>query len=73
MWYYLLHEIGPTRTTLVTYIFPLGGMILGVVFLDERLSGQLIAGAILIISSIAVVNWQLKPLKQRARASSSQK
>jgi drug/metabolite transporter (DMT)-like permease len=48
-------------------------MILGVVFLDERLSGQLIAGAILIISSIAVVNWQLKPLKQRARASSSQK
>ena len=73
MWYYLLHEIGPTRTTLVTYIFPLGGMILGVVFLDERLSWQLVAGAILIISSIAVVNWQLKPLKQRARASSSQK
>ncbi|MEW5941783.1 MAG: DMT family transporter, partial [Chloroflexota bacterium] len=24
LWYYLLHEIGPTRTISVTYIFPLG-------------------------------------------------
>ena len=30
--YYLVHEIGPTRATLVTYIFPLGGVILGVIF-----------------------------------------
>lgn len=57
MWYYLLHEIGPTRTTLVTYIFPLGGVILGVIFLHESLSWQLAVGALLIISSIAVVNW----------------
>jgi drug/metabolite transporter (DMT)-like permease len=58
LWYYLLHEIGPTRTTLVTYIFPLGGVILGVVFLDEPLSWQLLVGAALIIVSIAVVNWK---------------
>ncbi len=59
LWYYLLHEIGPTRTTLVTYIFPLGGVILGVIFLGEALTWQLIAGAALIIASLAVVN--LKP------------
>jgi drug/metabolite transporter (DMT)-like permease len=60
LWYYLLHEIGPTRTGMVTYIFPLGGVILGVIFLDEHLSWQLTVGALLIISSIIVVNWQSK-------------
>jgi drug/metabolite transporter (DMT)-like permease len=60
LWYYLLHEIGPTRTGMVTYIFPLGGVILGVIFLDEHLSWQLALGALLIISSIVVVNWQRK-------------
>jgi drug/metabolite transporter (DMT)-like permease len=56
--YYLIHEIGPTRTTMVTYLFPLGGVILGVVFLDEQLSWQLIAGAALIVLSLAVANRQ---------------
>lgn len=60
LWYYLLHEIGPTRTGMVTYIFPLGGVVLGVIFLNEHLSWQLAVGALLIISSIVVVNWQLK-------------
>ena len=60
IWYYLLHEIGPTRTGMVSYIFPLGGVILGVIFLDEHLSWQLAVGALLIISSIIVVNWQGK-------------
>jgi drug/metabolite transporter (DMT)-like permease len=57
LWYYLLHEIGPTRTTLVSYIFPLGGVILGVIFLDEHLSWQLALGTLLIVASIVVVNW----------------
>ena len=61
LWYYLLHEIGPTRTTLVSYIFPLGGVILGVIFLDEPLSWQLAVGAALITSSIAAVNWNPQP------------
>ena len=56
--YYLLHEIGPTRTTLVTYVFPPGGVILGVIFLNETLSWQLFAGAALIIASLVVVNWK---------------
>jgi len=60
LWYYLLHEIGPTRTGMVTYIFPLGGVVLGVIFLNEHLSWQLAIGALLIISSIVVVNWQPK-------------
>jgi drug/metabolite transporter (DMT)-like permease len=57
--YYLIHAIGPTRTTMVTYLFPLGGVILGVVFLGEAMSWQLIAGATLIVASLAVANLKL--------------
>ena len=56
--YYLIHEIGPTRTTMVTYLFPLGGVILGVSFLHEQLSWQLMTGAALIVGSLVVANWE---------------
>ena len=58
MFYWLLHEIGPTRTSMVTYLFPVGGVILGVIFLNEHLSWQLVAGTLLIVASLAVVNWK---------------
>jgi drug/metabolite transporter (DMT)-like permease len=54
--FYLIHEIGPTRTSMVTYLFPLGGVILGVVFLHEQLTWQLITGGFLIVASLAVAN-----------------
>lgn len=56
MLYYLFHEIGPTRASMITYIFPVGGVILGVLFLDELLTWQLVAGTVLIIISLIVVN-----------------
>ena len=62
MAYYLIHEIGPTRATMVTYLFPLGGVILGVTFLHEELTWQLVTGAFLIITSLVIANWQ--PQKQ---------
>ena len=58
MVYYLIHAIGPTRTTMVTYLFPLGGVLLGVGFLGEQLTWQLVAGAVLIVASLAVANLQ---------------
>jgi drug/metabolite transporter (DMT)-like permease len=63
LWYYLLHEIGPTRATLVTYVFPLGGVILGVVFLQENVTWQLFAGALMIVVSIVIVNINFKKRK----------
>lgn len=60
MMYYLIHAIGPTRTTMVTYLFPLGGVILGVGFLGEELTWQLVAGAVLIVASLAVANLQTR-------------
>jgi len=60
--YYLIHEIGPTRTTMVTYLFPLGGVTLGVLFLHELITWQLITGAILIVASLAIANWNPQKL-----------
>jgi len=67
MSYYLLHEIGPTRTSMVTYLFPLGGVLLGVVLLDEQLSWQLVAGAVLIILSLIVANMQSQKQKKNVK------
>jgi drug/metabolite transporter (DMT)-like permease len=67
MAYYLIHEIGPTRTTMVTYLFPLGGVILGVTFLNEQLTWQLMTGAILIVLSLVVANWEPKKQKVTER------
>ena len=64
MLWYLIHEVGPTRASLVTYLFPIGGVILGVIFLNEHLSWQLIAGTLLIVASLAVVNWKPKKMVQ---------
>ncbi len=60
MLYYLIHEIGPTRTTMVTYLFPLGGVTLGVIFLHETLTWEIVAGAVLILASLVVANWSSK-------------
>ncbi len=67
MAYYLIHEIGPTRTTMVTYLFPLGGVVLGVVFLQEQLTWELLTGAALIVSSLAIANWEPKKPEVQGR------
>jgi len=58
--YSLLHIIGPTRSSLVTYILPPGGVLLGVVFLREPLTWQLLVGAALTILSLVFANWKQK-------------
>ena len=61
IYFSLLHKIGPTRMSMVTYIPPLIGIILGVVFLNEQFYWQSLLGALLILSGIMIVN-----LKQEA-------
>jgi drug/metabolite transporter (DMT)-like permease len=56
LFFYLLHSVGPTRTVLVTYVFPLVGVALGVIFLGEHLDWRLALGAALVVGSIALVN-----------------
>jgi len=48
----------------------LGGIILGVIFLQEQLTWQVIAGATLIITSLVVANWEPKNQKLSAEVTS---
>ena len=52
----LLPRIGPTRMSMVTYILPLVGVLLGMIFLGERFHWGAIIGALLILSGISIVN-----------------
>lgn len=56
LYFYLLHSVGPTRTVLVTYVFPLMGVILGVLFLGEKLDWNLVIGGLMVIGGIVLVN-----------------
>lgn len=56
LYFYLLHAVGPTRATMVTYTFPVIGVVLGVLFLGERLDLYLVLGAIMVVASLLVVN-----------------
>lgn len=56
LYFNLLHKIGPTRMSMVTYIPPLVGVLLGVLFLGEQFSWQSLVGALLILSGITIVN-----------------
>jgi drug/metabolite transporter (DMT)-like permease len=66
----LLHSVGPTRASLVTYVMPLVAVVLGVIFLNEHLYWQALVGGAMILSGIAVVNlnWaRLKPVRGVSR------
>ena len=56
LYYYLLTTIGPTRLTMVTYLFPVIGVLLGVLFLQEQLDWHLLAGGGLVLAGILIVN-----------------
>jgi drug/metabolite transporter (DMT)-like permease len=64
IFYYLLHSIGPTRISVVTYTIPVVGVTLGVVFLGERLDWSLIAGLVLIVSGVWGVNRKTRPARK---------
>jgi drug/metabolite transporter (DMT)-like permease len=55
----LINAWGPTRASLVTYVFPVVGLILGVTINHEPIDWQLVVGSLLIVGGIGVVNLRL--------------
>lgn len=56
VYYYLVHSIGPTRTSMVAYTLPVVGVTMGVLFLNEPFDLHLVLGTALVLGSIVVVN-----------------
>ena len=64
-WFTLIYEIGPSRASMMIYMFPLVGVLLGIIFLGEKLHWQTVLGGLLILSGVYIVNakqipWRLK-------------
>lgn len=55
LYFYLINTWGATRASLVTYVFPVVGLILGLLFLGERLDWALALGSLLIVAGIVAV------------------
>jgi drug/metabolite transporter (DMT)-like permease len=60
LWFGLINDVGPSRTSMVTYIFPLVGVVLGLIFLKETMDWHLYAGGLLILGGILIVNFKNK-------------
>jgi drug/metabolite transporter (DMT)-like permease len=60
LFFWLINAWGPTRASLVTYVFPVIGLILGIVFLRETADWRLLAGSALIVGGIGMVSLRLR-------------
>ena len=54
--YRIIAELGATRASLVTYIIPVVAVAVGIVVLDEPFGWRIVAGGVLIIAGIFLVN-----------------
>jgi len=61
LFFWLINAWGPTRASLVTYVFPVIGLFLGILFLHEPADWRLLVGSALIVGGIGVVNLRLRP------------
>lgn len=60
LYFYLLSNIGVARTVIVTYMIPVFGMLWGFLFLSEIITMSMTAGALLILTGIALTTGLIK-------------
>lgn len=60
VYYSILEGAGASYLSLVTYLMPIYGVVLGVVFLGESISMEAVVGALLIILGVMIVNRTIK-------------
>jgi drug/metabolite transporter (DMT)-like permease len=55
IYFYLLNNVGPTRTASVTFLVPVFGTIWGILFLEESFNAGMLVGMAIILASVALV------------------
>ncbi len=56
IYFRLVHVMGPTRISLITYVMPIVGIVLGLVVLDETIDLNTIVGTAIILAGVGLVN-----------------
>ncbi len=69
LYYWLIEHTGATRTSVVTYLIPITGVMWGAVLLNESIEWEAIVGLVLIIGGILLVNRQPAPARVIGTAS----
>jgi drug/metabolite transporter (DMT)-like permease len=67
LFYPLVSVLGASRTSMVTYVIPVVGVVLGALFLGEVVDVRLLIGGVLIVGSIALVNLNFTALQSDLR------
>ena len=74
LYFKLLERVGPTKTSTVTYLIPIVGMLAGALVLDEPLTGGMLVGLVLVLASVLLVNevrlGALLPVRAPSRSGS---
>lgn len=65
VYYRLMENADPSYVSMVTYVIPVIGVILGVVILNERLTWHAYAGCALILLGVIIVNGVIKDVSWR--------
>ena len=68
----LLGNWGATRTSLVAYLLPVVGIVLGAVVLHERVDARTLLGTALVIAGIALVNARSLPWRRGVAATAAE-
>ena len=56
LFFRMLSRWGSTRSSLVAYLLPIWGIVLGVIVLNERIDARVLAGTVLVIGGVALVS-----------------
>jgi drug/metabolite transporter (DMT)-like permease len=73
IFYPLVAVLGAARTSMVTYVIPVIGLVLGAIFLGEQVDLRLVIGTLMIVGGIGIVNLNLRSLLAWPKARASAK
>jgi drug/metabolite transporter (DMT)-like permease len=68
LYFYLISSVGPTKTSTVTFLVPVFGLLLGVLLLDEPVGAGTLAGLGIILLSVALVIGIVPGINKEKRA-----
>ncbi len=68
LYFYLIENVGPTKTLSVTFLVPIFGIIWSLLFLHEKLTSGMMIGLFIILSSVLLISdvkVKLKPVHKQ--------
>jgi drug/metabolite transporter (DMT)-like permease len=65
LFFFLIEHLGATMASMVTYMFPVIGVAIGVVALGERMDASLLIGTVLVVAGIIIVSLRYDSVVSR--------